>query len=447
MSRQYSYVGGILLDNRVMVAAAPLGLAATRFRDRRLLVALGASAAVLLIVLASGFWLMGARHYAGPLAGFQVDRFYLLAPFALIVAGALGLDALAARLRERLPADAGGHGRLWAAGLTVLVLLVVGPLASARAQVRILHEMRAGSTYAAVYERPELQRLAAAGAGASPYRVATVYAPQVFTPPKDSNWPSVFGQLPAYAWAYGLETVDGYVQMYPESYQQFWGRVTERALAQDRAMSDYFWRWGNRVYLFIPATGRPLAPVTDLAGICDPDLLSLANVRYLISPVRLSGVGLRSVSEDPDGKPWPLYIYENTRVLPRYFVVGSARTYPDLPRLLSAMGAASLEELRSVAFVQAPDASGLHLAQRPVSAVPVGVDSYAADDVALSVTAGDRSLLVCTMNYSRYWRAYVDGHETVVLPVDGTFVGVAVPGGAHHVELRYQPPYAWLFPG
>jgi len=51
------------------------------------------------------------------------------------------------------------------------------------------------------------------------------------------------------------------------------------------------------------------------------------------------------------------------------------------------------------------------------------------------------------MNYSRYWRAYVDGHETVAIPVDSTFVGVAVPGGAHRVELRYEPPHAWLLFG
>jgi Protein of unknown function (DUF6044)/Bacterial membrane protein YfhO len=447
ISRQYSYVSGILLDNQVMVAAALLGLAAARLRNRALIVALSASAAIFLVVLASGFWLTGVRRYAGPLAGFQVDRFYLLAPFALIVSGALGLDVLAAKLRDRSTSDSGRRGRLWAVSLTLLVLLVLGPLASARVQVRILHEMRAGSTYAAVFQRPELRRLAAAGVGAPPYRVATVYAPQVFAPPKDSYWPEVFGQMPAYAWAYGLETVDGYVVMYPESYQRFWGCVTERALAQDKAMNDYFWDWGSRVYLFIPDTGRPPPAVTDLADICNTNLLSLANVRYLISPVRLSGAGLTLVSGDGRGKPWPLYIYESTRFLPRFFVVGSTRAYLDLPRLLAALGDASLQELSSVAFVEASDAADLQLPQAGASAGEVRQDSYEADRIALSVTTRARSLLVCTMNYSPYWRAYVDGREADVVPVDCTFVGVAVPGGAHRVELRYQPPYAWLFPG
>ncbi|MEI7902449.1 MAG: DUF6044 family protein [bacterium] len=449
MSRQYSYVRGIVHDNQVMAAAALLGFAATRFRNRPLLVALGASAAILLVVLASAFWLMGVRRYAGPLSGFQVDRFYLLAPFALIVSGALGLDALAAKLRGRLPSDGGRRGRLWAASLTLLVLLLLGPLASARVQLRIVHEMRAGSTYAAVFQRPELQHLAAGGAGASPYRVVTVYAPRVFAKPADSFWPFLFGPLPAYAWAYGLETVDGYVQMYPERYQRFWGCVTGRALEQDKTVSDNFWSWGNRVYLFIPDTGRPPPAVTDLADICNPDLLSLVNVRYLISPVRLTGVGLRLVSGDPRGKPWPLYIYENTRVLPRYFVVGSTRTFPDSPGLLAALGDASLGELSSVGFVEAQDSAvlGLGLPDSGASAGRARLLAYEADYVSLSVTARDRSALVCTMNYSPYWRAYVDGRDVAVIPVDCTFIGVAVPGGAHRVELRYELPYAWLLPG
>ena len=447
MSRQYYYVRGILFDNRVMLAAALLGFAATRFRSRALSVALGASAAIFLMVLGYGFWVTWVRRYAGPLATFQFDRFYLLAPFALIVSGALGLDALAIKLRGRLPLDGRGRGRIWAASLTLLTLLALGPLASARVQVRIHQEMRAGSTYAAVFQRPELQRLAAGGLGASPYRVVTVYSPQASAPPKDSSWPDLFGQLPAYAWAYGFETADGYIPMYPERYQQFWGKVTERALRSDKTVSHYFWDWGSQAYLFIPNTGRPQSVVTDLAAICKPDLLSLANVRYLISPVRLRGAGLSLVSGDAGGKPWPLYIYENTRVLPRYFVVGSTRAYPDSAGLLAALGDASLEELSSVAFVEARDSAGLHLPQSGVSAGRVRLLTYEADRISLSITARDRSLLVCAMNYSPYWRAYVDDREADVIPVDYTFIGVGIPGGVHRVELRYEPPYAWLLPG
>ena len=376
ISRQYSYVSGILLDNQVMVAAALLGLAATRLRNRALIAALGASAAIFLVVLASGFWLTGVRRYAGPLAGFQVDRFYLLAPFALIVSGALGLDALAAKLRGRSPSDGGRRGRLWAVSLTLLVLLVLGPLASVQVQARIVREMRAGSTYAALYERPELRRLAAAERRC----VAVSRGHRL----RSAGLRSADGMLRGrrcsvscrpIAWAYGLETVDGYVVMYSARYQRFWGCVTERALADDQSMSDKYWDWGSRVYLFIPqpgagATARVCLPaVTDIDAICNTNLLSLANVRYLISPVRIVETGSRWSPATGRQALAAVHLRERTR----HAAVLRRRLDPDLSRiwlaLLAALGDASLEELGSDGVRRGPHAADVHLEQ---SARPAG---------------------------------------------------------------------------
>ena len=205
--------------------------------------------------------------------------------------------------------------------------------------------MRDGSNYAALFLRPELKQLAADSGGKAPSRVATVYAPQDLAPP---STPLEHGQLPAYAWAYGLETVDGYVVMYPDRYLRFWERVAGRLMPPDR----------RPVYLFMPDQYGPSPSVTNLADVCNQNLLSLANVRYVISPIRLTGEGVSLHSTDSDG-PWPLYIYENTHALPRYFVVHSMRTYPSQLSLLNAMDQASLEELSSVAFRQGQGADGL----------------------------------------------------------------------------------------
>jgi hypothetical protein len=450
VSAELAWVRGCVVDNEVMVVAAILGAIVTRFRDRKLLVSIGASALIFLLVIVAGIWSTGLRQYVGPLAEFGVNRFYLLAPFALILSGALGLDALAAKLRGRLPAASARRGSVWAASLTVLVLVVLGVLASAHVQLRIAQEMRAGSNYANVYERASLQRLATANKGAPPYRVATVYAPQSFKPPSESTWPELFGQLPAFAWAYGLESADGYVVLYSARYHRFWGALTERALRVDESMSVKYWDWGSRVYLFVPQPGvdwsqrqgLPLPAVVNIDTICDTELLSLANVRYLISPVHIEGDGISLVSADEREKPWPLYVYENTRVLPRYFMVGATRTYADQTTLLKALSDASLEELRSTAFLEARSSAVLDLTSLASPAGDVHLSSYAADDVSLSVQAAGRCVLVGAMNYSPSWHAYVDGREVLTLPVDCAFVGVVVPGGAHRVELRYQPSYA-----
>ena len=217
-----------------------LGFAATRFRIAPFSFALGSSAAILLVVTRFRPLADRAPAHAGPLAGFQVDRFYLLAPFALIVSGALGLDALAAKLRARLPSDGGRRGRMWAASLTLLVLLVLGPLASARVQVRILREMHAGSTFAAVFQRPELQRLAA-GVG----RSLPIGWP-LSTRRRSSHrrgTPCGLAGRPVAGLCLGIRSRDrGRIRPHvSEALPALLGVVSpNRALRQDKAMSDYF---------------------------------------------------------------------------------------------------------------------------------------------------------------------------------------------------------------
>jgi uncharacterized membrane protein YfhO len=151
-------------------------------------------------------------------------------------------------------------------------------------------------------------------------------------------------------------------------------------------------------------------------------------------------------SEGSDG-PSPLYIYENTRVLPRYFLAGATRAFADSSRLRAALAQAPLEELRSTVFVDA--AEGVEIGSESGVSQGGRVEQVAreADRIALSLDASTPSVLVCTMNYSPYWRAHVDGLEARVMAVDSTFLGVVVPEGVHELELRYEPPYAWLLPG
>jgi hypothetical protein len=450
VSQKVHFVSSCVADNQVMVEAAVLALLAVRFRSRAIIAALAAAAAIFAVVLVSGLSETGLRAYLGPLAGFELDRIYTIAPFVLILAGALGLDVFAALLRDGASELRATRRSLWAVAVTLAVLVALAPSAGLRVWTLIRDEMSAGATYAGVYERPQLRHLAAATRADPPFRVATVYAPQAFSPPAGSTWPELFGQLPAFAWPYGLETADGYVVLFSARYQRFWSSVTAPALEADPAMRQKFWLWGNRVYLFVPSDastleerpGQSIAAVTDVRSFCDLDLLSLDNVRYLISPVRLSGPGLTLVSAS-GGAPWPLYVYENVEAAPRFFVVGSVRTFSSDSDLLRAMGDASLETLRSVGFLEAGDAHGFPESPAAFSGSATALQ-YAADDATIAVKADRRCFLIATMNYGQYWQATVDGRPVATVPVYSAFIGVPVPAGAHQVELRYQPPYAWL---
>jgi uncharacterized membrane protein YfhO len=49
------------------------------------------------------------------------------------------------------------------------------------------------------------------------------------------------------------------------------------------------------------------------------------------------------------------------------------------------------------------------------------------------------SLLVLTDNWHEDWTGYVNGVETPIQRVDGTFRGVQVPAGHYEVQMVYEP--------
>lgn len=67
------------------------------------------------------------------------------------------------------------------------------------------------------------------------------------------------------------------------------------------------------------------------------------------------------------------------------------------------------------------------------------------EDLRLTVSLADASLLVISQPFAPGWRATLDGRPAALLPADYAFVALAVPAGTHGVALRYVP--AGLVPG
>ena len=253
--------------------------------------------------------------------------------------------------------------------------------------------------------------------------------------------------------AYGIETADGFQVLHLRRYAEFWTKMVEAGQAktppQDRE---------NRTYLLVnPAEHRPQ---WELAELFDPELLALANVRYLISRDRITGPGLISLHQ-PE-RPWSvlsrrakveanlranftgrthLYVYEYVHALPRFFLVERLRLLPTGDEVLDAMAAAGRDELAKTAFVEAPGLPSGLTEKPPLGGGSVRLEHYAGDEIRLSVDLDGAAVLVVTNAYSPYWKADVDGVETPIFPADHAFWGVALPATAHAVVFRYEPPY------
>jgi len=386
-------------------------------------------------------WIVVNRHFhsaLGFLSGFNWGRIYLIAPFLAMSAVAIAGSWLPGFRIDRI-----SLAHIMAAA-TVFVFLQ-----SALLNASIFHAVADGSNYAEFYHNADLVSLAReVKATNPPYRIACV------------------GIHPGFMWAYGFETADGYLNLYPKRYQDFWKAVNQKALQQDTRVRNYFENYGNRIYLFVPG-GNPAGALKLLSDSTTSvkfedsfnlDLLSLANVKYIISTVPLDDPNLvLRPSSIRDGQiAWqkqprrtryldvllgrvpgiPLYIYENKKVLPRFFCAEQVLSRPP-KQVNAALAQLSSDELRTKVFLPEPEPSS-----QGITGNHVVLSRYSATCIDLEVAASAECPLVIANNYSPYWLASIDGKQGSVLLADATFQAIEVPPGKHNVRLEYSPPYA-----
>ena len=384
-------------------------------------------------------------QYMGFFSGFQFDRFYLLAPFFAVVALAYGLHLLSPSwvLTQDSP-----HNKSKYRVQTILCIIVIGFLVVNSLGMKYSHGLQwgGGSSYAVNYENPDLQRIAT-DIDSAPFRVATI----------------AYGLHPAYANAYGLETVDGYVVLYPQRYQDFWGKVIEPLTSKDEERYHYFHDWGGRIYLFSPSDGAfdnieevPFSKYYNL------NLLSLANTKYLISELPVSNEYLTLVPsqfpgvERPQGKlslktimqgikynikGRHIYIYQNELCFPRFFLSGKAMVFKNSNQLLEAMAEADINSLRNKVFIEEEFVSEIDVEEMGFTHGELTVKQYSPDRIILSVNLNKPGILVVSNSYNPHWICKVNGVEKNIFPVYHTFMGIFLDEGESKVELEYRPPY------
>ncbi len=480
-----AWIAGFLLDNAAALGmtGAALVLALWRRAWRVLALAVVAAVAAALVYLVPEIRDQVMARL-GAFSGFRIDRMAVVVPFLLLLAGGAGLSLLprclgaagtplADDLLVEETSKPGVHlyrtRRRLCVSLQALVGVLVLGFAAWQAydvQSRVWHELQAGSTYASFFRDPRLQELAATQTPAEPFRVASVNAP-LFRELED-KW------HPGYLWAYGLETADGYLVLYSQRYQRFWAEVLESDVGRHARIKATFLRGSNRAYLYADNYNLRRKDGIEFARRWNLALLSLANVRYIVSPTRLRDPGLEELASPQRAQQlaWlhlslgeqrermargeypglPLWVYRNRQELPRAFLTRDALVLDTYAEVLGAMGASSAQELRETVFFTRSDAAGLDLDRlgdkapqaEAEAADEAAIRAYAADEVVVRTEAQVTSLLVVGNSYSTYWRAWVDGRPTEVAPADYTFLGVLVPPGRHEVRLTYEPPYRHL---
>jgi hypothetical protein len=168
----------------------------------------------------------------------------------------------------------------------------------------------------------------------------------------------------------------------------------------------------------------------------DSPILPLLNVRYLLSRTPIESQNYVKIVEIP-GRA----LYENSRALPRFFLVGRTLSVRGADEGLRLMKAGGFDP-RSVAVVE----SQVKLDGQADGAVRVV--KYEPRRVILDVVSEAPSFLVTSETHYPGWRAWVDERESPLTLTNVAFRGLPVPAGRHRVEMRFEPRIlvwgAWL---
>ena len=305
---------------------------------------------------------------------------------------------------------------------------------------------------------------------------------------------SVLPLQPAYAYAQGLETADGWANIYPRNYREIWLKILEPLYTELPAYRTFFGVDSGKAvdnFIFLGANLTDLLPGEtaqdaltngfDIDRRFRLDLLRLLNVEYLLSEYPLRGKGVELVhapqawptallSRDPNtglangealanpGKQllWnelmaanarkragkDIFIYRLCGAAPRVRLVQHVQQYHGSDDVLNAMVNLSGSELQTAVVSEDIAAIPNRLSTGTVTNYVSENDTRTMDVTTDQPMAG---FLVVAENWSPFWQARVDELPVSVLRVNHTQIGVIILPGRHHVELIYHPFYKhWL---
>lgn len=164
-------------------------------------------------------------------------------------------------------------------------------------------------------------------------------------------------------------------------------------------------------------------------------LLSLLNVKYLISCFSLSGEGIELVKEIPLNWDLPsVKIYRNNNVLPRAFLVPSKRFIYDPNKIVDEILKPDFDPRYEVILEEtSPDGSF------SLFSSSCKIEDYKRDYIKIAVNMESDGFLFLSDTFYPGWKAYVNGKETKIYYGNCAFRAIFLNKGTYNVIFRYKP--------
>jgi hypothetical protein len=190
----------------------------------------------------------------------------------------------------------------------------------------------------------------------------------------------------------------------------------------------------------------------DLNRVKRLDLLDALNVHHLITPEPIEpGPGWSEVARVTDAPTFQFYrgmtknnlwIYRRRKPLGRAFFVEKVYAVSWEASLAAALRKTDLKTA-AVILVEEGGKGALHMSDA-APADRVRVLASRAGRLSLRTETANRRFLVISEVWHPGWTASLDGKPAPTYQTDLALLGIWVPGGAHAIEMVFEPP-GWHF--
>ena len=216
---------------------------------------------------------------------------------------------------------------------------------------------------------------------------------------------------------HGLDSIDGYEQAMP--------RRTSRILAEllsERAPL------GNKI---AEARLKPEEKIKIFESRAS--ILSMMNVKYIISAYSLDEKVFKKVFETKATRfGVPIYIYENTNILPRFYFAKSVR-------LIESDELKSLDQILSsdinfkdLTFIECGNDCGDNSGGKIIDY------EYKNGYLQLNTKSLSTGWLIFSESFDRGWQAKINGETTSIYHANYIYQAIKVPAGKSVIEFQYK---------
>ena len=426
----------MIKENTIQIGSILLTMLITRKFYKKNILLVCFSIILLLFFLFYSFFFNYVQIHFGFLKVIRLNKVYLIVPFLITAAFGISLSLI----KDLTITDKAGNNKIKFQSIIIIIVLSALVLQSVANKETALRNMMKGHIYANLFEHPIIKQLYEKSKNEI-FRVTTIGGSGALMPPSAT-------------WAYGFDTTDGTVPMHPMCYKKFWSEIISSEIKE-----EFMKRKGCEFALYLTKETENYS-----SEIFDQEMLSLLNVKYVISNIPLNNSSMKPIyfplnSELERGwnerfklrtfkfltgkyTPYfPIYIYENKVVLPRYFLVGKIKKFENQISLIQGLKQSSINELKEYAFVQNKDVDSKWNNLEGKNHGNIFLIKESQNRLTLKTHSDKASILIVSQTYTPFWKVYVDNIECKIFTVDYTLQGVYISKGDHIVDFVYDPSY------